>query len=275
MTWTGSQVATRPRILDADQDHETSEHRERRLLRQESRRTREQLMNHWIDYNVQVVPKSNYISANHFPLSAEVFESTLTKVLENLRSVKHYTKKNPRWMVVPNNMARLPTDGFSHFGRDRKWYVLDVPYPTQYWYEHARTSDRLRAIQAQGLCQRPVISGDGIPLAWTASLKFLYFIFFSGLFSMPEAGREIQHMFYRRYLMATLPGPATPDLYAEAQGVVDLWCPTYLDWELKISFWAKLKRFIHRGTSWIYDLHSVSTGTLESTREALLAHFRE
>lgn len=92
---------------------------------------------------------------------------------------------------------------------------------------------------------------------------------------MPEAWREIQHMFYRRYLMATLPGPATPDLYAEAQGVVDLWCPPYLDWELKISFWAKLKRFNHRGMSWIYDLHSVSTGTLESTREALLAHFRE
>uniref|UniRef100_A0A8D8G1R4 (northern house mosquito) hypothetical protein n=1 Tax=Culex pipiens TaxID=7175 RepID=A0A8D8G1R4_CULPI len=98
----------------------TTRRRERQLLRQESRRSREQLMIHWIDYNIEVVPKSNWcISPNHFPLSAEVFESTFTKVLENIRSVKHYTKKNPRRMVVPNNMAHMPTDRYSHFGRDR------------------------------------------------------------------------------------------------------------------------------------------------------------
>lgn len=72
-----------------------------------------------------------------------------------------------------------------------------------------------------------------------------------GPFSWTEALVEVSDTCYRRYLVASCPGPITPDMFAEAG---------------RLPPWQIAKRFLYYGKSWIGDLTEVSQGTLESAR---------
>lgn len=77
---------------------------------------------------------------------------------------------------------------------------------------------------------------------------------------------EVRDTCYRRYLVASCPGPITPDMYAEAYGTINAWSFTRQTWTGRLPPWQIGKRFLYYGRSWIGDLTEVSQGTLESAR---------
>lgn len=77
---------------------------------------------------------------------------------------------DPGWRVLPASLASSISDGFSYFGKDKKWYEQDVPFHT-----HAECSPGLKFAQAYDLSLKPLISGDGVPLQWTGSWSFIIF----------------------------------------------------------------------------------------------------
>lgn len=200
-------------------------------------------------------------------------EPAFEEIWNIMRSPKSYGKESPRWNYLPPCLIFSISKGFGFFGVEKKWYTGDIPTHTRYWYENAPSSERLKTLQALGLSEKPLLAGDGVPLTWTASWAFLWFILFSGLFSWPEALSEAIDTVHRRYLLASCPGPVTPDLYAESSGIVNTWGCTLMHWAARISPRQILKRFFVYEAPWIEDLIGVSDGTVASARMTLIENF--